>query len=79
MTNNKQQTAVEWLEEIYLTTGIDRNVHFNQAKHQEKEQIKDSHKHGFSEGIVFGASPIGYKYMTSEQYYEQTYGGNNGE
>jgi hypothetical protein len=36
--SNKQQTAVEWLEEIYLTTGIDRNVHFNQAKEMEKEQ-----------------------------------------
>ena len=34
-----KQTAVEWLEEIYLTTGIDRNVHFNQAKAMEKEQI----------------------------------------
>jgi hypothetical protein len=34
-----KQTAVEWLEEIYLTTGIDRNVHFNQAKEMEKEQI----------------------------------------
>ena len=32
-----KQTAVEWLEEIYLTTGIDRNVHFNQAKAMEKE------------------------------------------
>jgi hypothetical protein len=46
MNNNKQQTAVEWLEEIYLTTGIDRNVHFNQAKEMEKEQINEAFKHG---------------------------------
>jgi len=35
---SKKQTAVEWLEEIYLTTGIDKNVHFNQAKQMEREQ-----------------------------------------
>ena len=35
----KKQTAVEWLEEIYLTTGIDRNVHFNQAKAMHKDEI----------------------------------------
>lgn len=34
-----KQTAVEYLEHIYLTTGIDRNVHFNQAKAMEKDQI----------------------------------------
>ena len=32
------QTAVEWLIDIYLTTGIDRNVHFHQAKQMEREQ-----------------------------------------
>jgi hypothetical protein len=31
-----KQTAVEYLEEIYLTIGIDRNVHFHQAKEMEK-------------------------------------------
>lgn len=36
-----KQTAVEWLEEVYLTRGIDRNVHFNQAKLMEKEQIME--------------------------------------
>jgi hypothetical protein len=33
-----KQTAVEFLEEIYLTTGIDRNFHFAKAKEIEKEQ-----------------------------------------
>ena len=33
-------TAVEWLEDIYLTTGIDRNVHFNQAKEMERQENK---------------------------------------
>jgi hypothetical protein len=43
---SKKQTAVEWLEEIYLTTGIDRNVHFNQAKLMECEQIINAHLAG---------------------------------
>jgi hypothetical protein len=43
---SKKQTAIEWLEEIYLTTGIDRNVHFNQAKLMECEQIIEAHAAG---------------------------------
>lgn len=35
-----KQTAIEWLEEIYLTIGIDRNVHFNQAKQMHKEEMQ---------------------------------------
>jgi hypothetical protein len=60
-----KQTAVEWLEEIYLTIGIDRNVHFNQAKEMEKEQIIDAYAQGFieSESMDKGA----------EQYYNETF------
>ena len=59
------KTAVEWLEEIYLTTGIDRNVHFKQAKQIEKEQIINAH----IEGQPFH-STISHK---AEEYYNQTY------
>ena len=59
---SKKQTAVEWLEEIYLTTGIDRNVHFNQAKAMEKEQLLDM---GNQFAIMGEDSP--------EQYYNKTY------
>jgi hypothetical protein len=56
-----KQTAVEWLEEIYLTTGIDRNVHFNQAKEMEKQQIMDAHNQGYADGYRDnGNSPIDY-------------------
>ena len=37
-----KQTSVEWLIEIYLTTGIDRNVHFHQAKEMERKQIEEN-------------------------------------
>lgn len=46
----KKQTAVEWLEEIYLTAGIDRNVHFNQAKIMHKEEMEDTYLDGYTQG-----------------------------
>jgi hypothetical protein len=50
MTNNKQQTAVEYLEEIYLTKGIDRNIHFQQAKEMEVMGKEMSYSDGYKEG-----------------------------
>jgi hypothetical protein len=63
---NKKQTAVEWLIEIYLTTGIDRNVHFHQAKAMEKEQIIDAYKQCEN-------SHISWECDGSEEYYTSTY------
>jgi len=57
-----KQTAIEWLEEIYLTIGIDRNVHFNQAKEMEKEQLLDM---GNQFAIIGEDSP--------EQYYNEKF------
>jgi hypothetical protein len=37
-----------------------------------KQQIIDSHHHGFTEGVCFGATTV-YKYMTAEQYYNETF------
>lgn len=59
----KKQTAVEWLEEIYLTIGIDRNVHFNQAKEMEKQQIVNA-VDGF---------PLQNRHLDGEQYYNETF------
>ena len=61
-----KQTAVEWLEEIYLTTGIDRNVHFNQAKEMEKNQIINT----FKDAQVF---KVMNNEIRAEQYYNETY------
>jgi hypothetical protein len=74
MSNNKQ-SSVEWLVskiDFMLPTYL-----IEQAKAMHNEEIENSHKHGFSEGVVFGTSPIGYKYITSEDYYNEIYGGNN--
>lgn len=60
----KNQTAVEWLMEIYLTTGIDRNVHFHQALEIEKQQIIDAYAKGSNDRLK----------NTINDYYNETYG-----
>jgi hypothetical protein len=69
-----KQTAVEFLEEIYLTTGIDRNFHFAKAKEMEKQQIIDA----FNNGEFFPSDyyhPNNPSVDGSETYYNETYGG----
>ena len=81
MTNNKQQTALEWLvcqlqqtrdwqrvinEANQSTTSV-RNV-LQQAKEMEKEQIKKAVNFGDERGNIVS-------YSTAEQYYNETYGG----
>lgn len=69
-----KQTAVEWLfEQLDVVDSSISYEIFNQAKQVEKEQITDAHRHGFTEGTCFGSSPIGYKFTTSEQYYNETF------
>jgi hypothetical protein len=72
MTNNKQQTAVEFIQEQlrkYVRYDNRSAVEtfdkiFEQAKEMEKEQIKSAYFQGW-----------GSEMKTSEQYYQQTYGG----
>lgn len=59
-----KQTAVEYLEHIYLTTGIDRNVHFNQAKEMEKKHQREVWDEAIDEDSI---------YTTFEQYYNETF------
>jgi hypothetical protein len=85
MTNNKQQTAVEWLigqlqktrdwqrvinEANESTTSV-RNV-IQQAKEMEKELMKGMYVEGsFAKMRYYD----GLEYIDADQYYEQTYGG----
>jgi hypothetical protein len=71
-------TAVEWLWEqideilpfsVDTETGIKLYNAKEQAKAMEKEQIIDACKKGY------GSTAI-YRNKLSEQYYEETYGGN---
>ena len=60
-----KQTAVEWLEYRYKHNINLMEGDFVQAKQMEKEQITDSWYDGISGGQC----------GTSEQYYNETYGG----
>lgn len=64
----KQQTAVEWLQELY-NSRWEQFIHmeeFEKAKEMEKEQIKDAH--------IDGQSLVSCKDEYAEQYYNETYG-----
>ena len=78
MERMEKQTAVEWLaKNLKDFPHIKHSQSFKelikQAKEMEKEQIIDAYKYGFTEGTCFGSSPIGYKFTTSEQYYNETF------
>jgi len=63
MSNNKQQTAVEWLEETMLKPLSQwPDDIWEQAKEMEKEQIEDAFIVRYS--------------GTAEEYYNETYGDN---
>jgi hypothetical protein len=73
MTNNKQQTAVEWLlNEIETKNGKEFSSYYTefieQAKEMEKEQIENAYWDGGQD------VPMSGKQCT--QYYNETYGGN---
>jgi hypothetical protein len=80
MGNNKKQTAVEWLidkvEEHFCLLPVDL---IEKAKAMEKEQIIDARDSYVKQMLkvnddllIYGESQ--YKEMTSEQYYNETYG-----
>ena len=79
MTNNKQQTSVEWLEieleklwvEKYLSP-ITIKPLLEQAKEMEKERIETAYNKGTVHGIDYPESTLP---ITGEQYYNETYGG----
>jgi hypothetical protein len=79
MTNNKQQTAVDILcGKLAMKLGIPQAITFyidhqeeiREAKEMEKERIINAWKAG--DGKYDKVAD-----KLSEQYYEQTYGGNN--
>jgi hypothetical protein len=77
MTNNKQQTAVEWLEETMLKPLIQwPDDIWEQAKEMEKEQMINSRENGLLWGVRSTNNFYADKIIESEEYYEQTYGGN---
>jgi hypothetical protein len=69
-----KQTAVEWLIDKLNELEFDLRLipnHIQLAKEMEKEQIMNAHKEGFYSPPFRMSRDI-----ESENYYEQTYGGN---
>jgi len=63
-----KQTAVEWLvDKVFCKHTCKWKDVIEQAKAMEKEQIVDAYKYGNQSDV----------YFKPEQYYQQTYGGNN--
>jgi hypothetical protein len=74
MTNNKQQTAVEWLEKICNDRGYYlMSEYFEQAKEMEKEQIEEAFANGVDDEYEWNINNVPRK--NSETYYNETYGG----
>jgi hypothetical protein len=76
MTNNKQQTAVEWyideLEKYEKGTSEYFSIPAiqNHARRMDKQQIINANRDGVD--MVVDKKD----FISGEQYYEQTYGGN---
>jgi hypothetical protein len=85
MTNNKQQTTVEWQfeqlfnsfekfnnDEYTFDEYLKRNLEIRaQAKEMEKERIETAYNKGTVHGIDYPESTLP---ITGEQYYNETYG-----
>jgi hypothetical protein len=89
MTNNKQQTAVEWLVEqfkeydfadvkdtenyIIKMQSFVLTEKLEQAKEMEKEQIEEAFANGVDDEYEWHINNVPRK--NSETYYNETYGG----
>ena len=74
MSNEKQQTAVEWLVERIINGGIytkEMLKDLEQAKEMEKQQIETAFQAGDGDAYNLKETKT-----WAEQYYNETYGGN---
>jgi len=71
MSNETNQTAVEWLiEQFWNNEGMLTSKKLEQAKKMEKEQILEAFTKGNRLDVYDATETIG------KQYYNETYGGN---
>ena len=61
MSTEKKLTAVEWLEEVYITRGCLYSSDLKLAKEKEKQQIIDANNSGYKNT------------RSAEQYYNETF------
>jgi hypothetical protein len=68
MTNDKQQTTVEWIEQEMLKGNLSLKEILEQAKEVEKERIIKANRDGVD--MVVDKKD----FISGEQYYNKTYG-----
>jgi hypothetical protein len=78
MSNNKQQTAVEWLIDQLIEHRIiivDKTTYQVKYKHEILlEQAKEMHRQDIVNAV--DGFPLENRNLNGTEYYEQTYGGN---
>jgi hypothetical protein len=77
MTNNKQQTAVEWLfGQIPGACKSSKGAHdaLEQAKEMEKERLTDAYHDGKNNGMDISHPWSKTKEISAEEWYNETYG-----
>ena len=71
--SNKKQSSVEWLEEQFNTIREQGNIEIEKLIWQ---QTKAMHKEEITDAYIDGHSTWGEN-TNAEQYYNETFGGNN--
>jgi hypothetical protein len=74
MSNDKKQTAIEWLVDELLSGKILMHTLIEQAKAMEKGQIKDAWVYGNNNFDEHGIGSDRYA-ISDESFYNETYGG----
>ena len=72
MSNNKQQTTVDWIEQEMLKGNLSLKEILEQAKEMERAQIIDARIDGDTWSTAIKEMRTKY----AELYYNETYGGN---
>jgi hypothetical protein len=73
MTNNKQQTAVEWLWEIAYNRELTVED-WKQAKEMDKERLTDAYRDGKANGMDISHPLSLTKEISANEWYNETYG-----
>jgi len=76
MENNKQQTAVEWLEQEMLKPNLSMKEILEQAKAMQKQQHGKTWDDAMESIKARGGNDM-RAYTDFDDYYVETYGGNN--
>jgi predicted nucleic acid-binding protein len=76
MTNNKQQTIVEWIEQEMLKPNLSMKELLEKAKEMEKERMIGFTNKYINSELWVNCNAIESD-STVEQYYNETYGNNN--